>query len=73
MNYDQVFGDLITYMQGHKRLKNWVPSLELLLNQKLYEKPHGAMQRWIDALDNLPAINPETPHINSSPVAHNAS
>lgn len=73
MNYDQVFGDLITYMQGHKRLKNWVPSLELLLKQKLYEKPHGDMQRWIDALDNLPAINPETTLINSSRVGAKAS
>ncbi len=56
MNYDEVFGDLIAYMQTEKRLKPWLPTLERLLHQKLYEKPHGDMQRWIDALDALPPL-----------------
>ena len=49
MNYDQTFGDIIAFMAEDKKLSAWVPSLEALLREKLYEKPHGDMQRWLDA------------------------
>jgi len=68
MNYEQVFGDLIAYMQGHKRLSPWLPSLEALLKQKLYEKPHGDMQRWLDALDALPALESTSVQLDADRV-----
>lgn len=68
MNYDDVFGDLVAYMQTEKRLKPWLPNLERLLHQKLYEKPHGDMQRWIDALDALPTLPVEKINLNASKV-----
>lgn len=68
MNYDDAFGDLIAFMNKQKRLKPWVPSLETLLHQKLYEKPHGDMQRWIDALESLPDLPVERIDLRTSRV-----
>lgn len=73
MNYDDVFGDLITYMQSHKRLKPWLPDLECLLKEKLFEKPHGDMQRWLNALHSLPDIKADNVHINASRVGASGS
>lgn len=65
---DHYFGDLITYMASHKRLKPWVPSLTALLEHKLHERPHGDMQRWLDALNQLPDISPSSVSLDTSRV-----
>lgn len=68
MNYDDVFGNLVRYMRTHKRLKLWLPELEKLLHTKLYERPHGDMQRWLDAIDALPDLTANSVIIDQSRV-----
>ena len=68
MNYDQTFGDIIAFMAEEKKLSAWVPSLEALLREKLYEKPHGDMQRWLDAVNELPDITSQQVNLESSRV-----
>jgi len=68
MNYNDVFGTLVDYMRKHKRLKLWLPELEKLLHAKLYERPHGDMQRWLDALESLPELEPATVNMDDSRV-----
>ena len=68
MNYDQTFGDIIAFMAEDKKLSAWVPSLEALLREKLYEKPHGDMQRWLDAVNELPDITSQRVNLKSGRV-----
>jgi tRNA (mo5U34)-methyltransferase len=66
-DYHETYQDLFDFMRENK-LARWLDSLEPLLKHKLQEKPHGDLKRWLDALNALPDITPETVHLNQGRV-----
>ena len=66
-DYHETYQDLFAFMRENK-LARWLDSLEPILKHKLQEKPHGDLNRWLDALKALPDITPETVHLNQGRV-----
>jgi tRNA (mo5U34)-methyltransferase len=51
-----------------ENLQPWLQVLPQQINHVLYEKKHGDLQRWQQALSALPAITPSTYDLNSGRV-----
>ncbi len=52
-------------------LNRWLDNLIPLLEQRLQENPHGDLQRWQEALKQLPDISPDQIELNSPAILAN--
>lgn len=64
MNFHPLYEDLFAFMKTNK-LAPWLDSLVPLLKQKLQEKPHGDLNRWLDAFHDLPDIQPDSVNLDN--------
>ena len=68
MDFHPLYEDLFAFMRTNK-LEIWLESLIPLLTQKLQEKPHGDLSRWLDAFHDLPDISPNEVSLNASEIS----
>jgi len=66
-DYHALYDDLFTYMEQGS-LAPWLKSLLPLLKRKFHEKPHGDLNRWLEAYNTLPNLNPDSVSLASSRV-----
>jgi len=67
MNFYPLFDDLFEFMKTNQ-LAPWLDTLIPLLKQKLQENPHGDLQRWLKAFDQLPDIKADEIYLNQPRV-----
>lgn len=72
MDFYHLYNDLFHFMK-ESRLNPWLDTLIPLLTEKLTEKPHGDMERWLNALNSLPDIQSDQISIQQSRVGANAT
>lgn len=73
MQIQAIYNDLFEYMSSQRRLDAWRPQLEQLLKHKLQDYPHGDLDRWLNALNALPDINPDSIQLDSNRVGAQAN
>lgn len=72
MDFYPLYDDLFSFMRSNK-LEPWLDTLIPLLKHKLQEKPHGDLERWLNAYNSLPDITPENISLSRSRVGANTS
>lgn len=66
-DYEAIYADLFEYMQD-SRLAPWLNPLKAQLHTKFVESPHGDLDRWRSALDELPLIEDVQTDLNAGPI-----
>lgn len=67
------FTALYQAMENDEDLKNWAETLPAQIKQVLLERKHGDLQRWQDAVEGLPLLEPSLVNLNQDRVSVGAA